>query len=249
MTAAPTALPAQPANVPALQQTALKVLPTRTIYTFAGGGVQLTLTFITPLLPDDLDVLSRPLTYITWQAVSTDGKPHQISAMLAVGADLTVNTLDQSVIARRETVGDLKTLVIGSEEQPILRSKGDDHRIDWGYLYVTAPNAAATAIGNAANLVKTFADTGKLPSKDDMRFPRAVRDGLPSAAVMVDLGSVTDKGASRYAMVAYDDLYSIQYMRKNLRPYWRRGGMDASKLLLAADKDYPSLSQRCAPFR
>src|SRR5438105_13013125 len=54
---------AQPVGAPALEQTGLQVLPTRTIYTFAGGGVRLTLTFTTPMLPDDLDVLTRPLTY------------------------------------------------------------------------------------------------------------------------------------------------------------------------------------------
>jgi len=28
----------------------------------------------------------------------------------------------------------------------------------------------------------------------------------------------------RWLILAYDDLYSIQYMQKNLRPYWRRNG-------------------------
>jgi hypothetical protein len=239
---------AQPAGVGALEQTNLEVLPTRTIYTFAGSGVKLTLTFTTPMLPDDLDVLTRPLTYVTWHAISTDGKPHQVTAMLAVGGDLAVNTPDQPVVAHRETFGDLTALVIGSESQAVLRSKGDDHRIDWGYLYVTAPGATAAAISNAATLVKTFAESGKLPTKDDTSFPRPVRSGLPSAAVMVDLGAVSDKGAARHAMVAYDDLYSIQYMRTNLRPYWRRNGMDAGKLLQAAAKDYPTIIERCAKF-
>jgi hypothetical protein len=49
-------------------------------------------------------------------------------------------------------------------------------------------------------------------------------------------------------MVAYDDLYSIQYMRHNLRPYWRRNGWEAADLLKAAAKDYPSLVKRCAAF-
>src|SRR5204862_4379522 len=101
---------------------------------------------------------------------------------------------------------------------------------------------------NAAVVSKGFADTGKVPAKDDARFPRPVRDGLPSAAVTVDLGAVTEKGSSRHAIVAYDDLYSIQYMRKNLRPYWRRSGMDAGGLLQTAAKDYTSLAQRCATF-
>src|SRR5687767_15233392 len=122
---------AQPSGVPALEQTGVQVLPTRTIYTFAGGGVGLTLTFMTPMLPDDLDVLARPLTYVTWHAASTDAAPHEVSAMLAVGGDVAVHRPEQSVVARREPFGELTALVIGSEEQPVLRSKGDDHRIDW----------------------------------------------------------------------------------------------------------------------
>lgn len=239
---------AQPSGVPALEQKDLQVLPTRTIYTFAGAGVELKLTFTTPMLPDDLDVLSRPVTYVTWTAKSTDGKSHDVSAMLAVGADMCVNNVDQSVVAHRETFGKLKTLVIGSEEQPILRSKGDDHRIDWGYLYLTAPEMTASAIANANTLTKTFTDNGKLPTKDDAKFPRPVKEGQPAAGIVVDLGPVGDKAVSRNAIVAYDDLFSIQYMRKNLRPYWRRNGMDAGQLLQAADKEYAALSDRCVKF-
>src|SRR6476619_5166335 len=38
----------------ALKQTSVAVLPTRTIYTFEDAGIALTLTFLTPALPDDL---------------------------------------------------------------------------------------------------------------------------------------------------------------------------------------------------
>src|SRR4051812_2469714 len=54
----------QPSNEPALPQTGLEVLPTRTIYTFEGQGVHVVLTFMTPFLPDDLNLLSRPVTYV-----------------------------------------------------------------------------------------------------------------------------------------------------------------------------------------
>jgi hypothetical protein len=236
------------ASIPALEQNALEVKPTRTIYTFTGGGVKLLLTFTTPMLPDDLDVLTRPVTYVTYEATSTDGKPHEVAVMLAAGADMAVNTPDQSVLARREQIGDMTALVIGSESQPILRSKGDDHRIDWGYLYVTAPKISGAAIGNVATLARTFADSGKLPAKDDSRFPRAVKDGLPAAAITLDLGKVANQPVTAVAILAYDDLFSIQYMKKNLRPYWRRNGMDAPKMIQAAGKDYASLMERCAKF-
>ncbi len=64
----------------------------------------------------------------------------------------------------------------------------------------------------------------------------------------MNLGTVQAKPVSCWLMLAYDDLYSIQYMGKNLRPYWRRNGMDAAGLLHAAAKDYPSLKKRCVAF-
>src|SRR5262249_8077796 len=66
-------------SVPALEQRALEVLPTRTIYSFDGAGLKLDLTFLTPALTDDLDVLSRPLTYLEWNASSSDGKTHDVA--------------------------------------------------------------------------------------------------------------------------------------------------------------------------
>src|SRR3974390_2746882 len=51
----------EPASVPALPQTDLEVLPTRTIYTFEGEGVRLTMTFMTAALPEDLMIYSRPV--------------------------------------------------------------------------------------------------------------------------------------------------------------------------------------------
>ena len=47
---------------PLLPQTSCRVLPTRTVYTFEGEGIRLTVTFLTPALPHRLEVLSRPLT-------------------------------------------------------------------------------------------------------------------------------------------------------------------------------------------
>ncbi len=46
---------ATPVAAPALEQKSLTVLPTRTIYTFEGAGVALTLTFTTPALPEDME--------------------------------------------------------------------------------------------------------------------------------------------------------------------------------------------------
>jgi hypothetical protein len=49
-------------------------------------------------------------------------------------------------------------------------------------------------------------------------------------------------------MLAYDDIFAIQYMQRNLRPFWRRNGWEAADLLKAAAKDYEMLRKRCAAF-
>src|SRR5687767_2537850 len=43
-----------PADTPALPQVRREITPTRTIVTFEGEGVRLTVTFTSPLLPDDI---------------------------------------------------------------------------------------------------------------------------------------------------------------------------------------------------
>ena len=125
-----------PADVDALKQTSLQVLPTRTIYTFEDAGIALTLTFMTAALPEDIDLLSRPVTYLTYEFRATDGKSHDVQVYLDASAELAVNTPNQEVVWSGEEMGDLVAGRIGSKDQPVLAKRGDDIRIDWGYLYV-----------------------------------------------------------------------------------------------------------------
>ncbi len=57
----------------------VKITATQTKYDFTCGPVDLHVEFASPLLMDDLDLLSRPVNYISYDAVSTDGQPHDVS--------------------------------------------------------------------------------------------------------------------------------------------------------------------------
>ena len=54
-----------PEGIPALLQKGVEVRPTQTVYTFAQGGLAVELKFSTAKLPDNLEVFSRPVTYVT----------------------------------------------------------------------------------------------------------------------------------------------------------------------------------------
>ena len=241
----------EPADVPALPQTGLEVLPTRTIYTFEGEGVRLTLTFMTAALPDDLMIYSRPVTYVTWEAQALDGAPHSTQCYFDASPEIAVNDRSQQVKYCFPLIDRWSTsLGVGTVEQPLLRKKGDDLRIDWGYLYVYkpgAPHKVELADPHGRDLMGLM--SGAISStKRVYGEPRVVSEGAPPLRFQFDLGRTSSQPTSRWLILAYDDEYSIQYFKKNLRPYWRRYGDDAASLLKKAAAEYESLKQRCEKF-
>ena len=229
-------------NVPALLQTGLEVLPTRTIYTFEGEGVRLALTFMTPALTDDLDVLSRPVSYLTWQAQSVDAKPHALSFSFSAYAEIAANEPNQQVIHLAETNNPaLAVLKIGTSEQPVLRKKGDDLRIDWGHFYVAAPRSEQLVYGHARLGVTDGREI-------DYLSPGAASEVSGQFQFSFRAEKVGGQPVSGWLMLAYDDEFSIKYFKQNLRPYWRRNGDDAAALLKQAAADYEPLKQRCQKF-
>ena len=238
-----------PAAIPAFPQTSVRVTPTRSIYEFEDSAIHVTLTFMTAALPNDLDALTRPLSYITWRVSSIDGAKHRVSLYDSVGSEIAVNTPDQTVTWQRETLGTLTALKVGAIVQNTFSPKGDDVRIDWGYGYLAAPaKQSAAAIGGNRELLDSFASSGLLPARDDTRMPRAVSDDEPVLAVALPLGQVGPAPVERHVMVAYDELYNVQLAGHPLRPYWRRGGITPALMLQAAEREYPSLVTRCAAF-
>jgi hypothetical protein len=236
----------EPAGVEAMQQRSIVgVSPTRTVYQFTGPAITVRLTFETPMLPDDLDALSRPVTYLISDVQLTDGAAHEVSLYVSASAELTVNEPAQKVVWSRQSVGSLAILRIGSADQPLLKKKGDDLRIDWGSAYLAVPGEACVAVGGNERCLAAFCKNGALPKTDDTCMPRATNDDLPVMAAVLPLGK---QRCARHVILAYDDEYSIQYMGENLRPYWRRTRHDAVDLLRDAERDYGSTMWRCLDF-
>jgi Predicted bile acid beta-glucosidase len=233
-----------PSDVPALPQKSVEVLPLKTNYVFANDKVEVTLSFLSPLIPQDLKILSRPVTYVSWSVKSADGRPHEVSVYLDAASEIAVNRREQTVAASREDVDGLVVLKVGSEEQPVLEKKGDDIRIDWGYLYAAAPESGAQGvIGDFEAVTEAFRKDGKLPSADATDFPKAAGDGRPVLALALDLGKVGVQPVSKFAMLAYDEVEAVQYFYKNLQPYWRKDGMTPAELLKTAAADYGKVQQ------
>lgn len=221
-------------------QTSVNVQATQTYYTFECGPVNLDITFTAPMLMDNLDVMTRPVNYISYATQSTDGKEHEVELYFEAGPQWALNHASQSSVAKTGSQDGLLYASTGSSEQSILAKKGDDLRIDWGYFYMAVPEGKGTAAtGESASMRKNFLENSTLQAK-----PSKQQDHL---AMLLPLGK--QKGANGYLMLAYDDIYSIQYFGENLRPYWNRNGNETIfTQLQQAQKEYTSLIKKCTLF-
>ncbi|MGD9724624.1 MAG: DUF4965 domain-containing protein [Pirellulales bacterium] len=228
------------------RQTALEVRATQTVYRFTAGGVALTVTFTSPLLARDLEMVSRPASYVTFAVAAADGRPHAVELYFDATGEWAVNRPSQPVTWRRAAAAGLDALQIGSAEQRVLATKGDNVRIDWGHLYVAAPHGAArTVIGEAKLARAAFAQGQPWPAADDTQMPRPAKERWPALSVAFDLGQVAATPVQRHLILAYDDGYSVEYFGTKLRPWWRRDpNVTAETMLATAEREYDAVLRR-----
>lgn len=227
------------ADVPALEQTSVQVTATRSVYTFEGAGIRLEVEFCSPLLSDDLELLARPVTYVTLRSSATDGKEHRVEAYLDWSGEWVVEDASKPVEASRYRLGGRDVLSLkASGARPLARS-GDRVRIDWGSLYVAAPGEGSIAGHHVSR--GSFVE-GKPLAGDDMRFPRPASDDWPVIGFRFPL-----QGAATVA-IGFDEGFAVEYLRRPLRPYWNRQEIGFGAMFSRALAEAESVRARAAAF-
>ncbi|MCV9886655.1 glutaminase family protein [Metabacillus halosaccharovorans] len=227
-----------------LEQKNVKVEPLTTTYLFEGEGIELEVKFTTPLLLDDVELLSKPVSYVTVGVRSIDGTSHSVKLYVDVSKELCVHSLDQDVEGSTTQIQNkIVAMHMGTKEQPILKRVGDDTRIDWGYCYLAAPQSEnlSTSI-QSYQVRKRFLETGSLLSGEV--------DGLdvPVMAAVIDIGEISEEQSSCFLAVAYDDIRSIEYFGDQLKAYWRKEGQSFEEMLVTAFDQYDQIQKRCDQF-
>lgn len=239
------------ADIQPLEQKSVEVLPTRTIYTFESNEIEFRLTFLSPLLPFDLELVSRPVTYIMWDIRSKDGRKHDVSVYLEASSVIATHDTDQQVTWGRVKVSNFRSVLrVGCQDMKILQRFGDQNNIDWGYLYF-APSKNSTGqevIAPEYESRNSFYTHGTLPENDDVEMPRKVTDSHPVLALTFTGIQVENEWKSDHALIAYDDLYSLEYFQRKLKPYWKRNGMQINELLEKAENELPFILETCKTF-
>jgi hypothetical protein len=228
------------------RQVKMQLNATQTSYQFAAGGVDLELTFISPLLMDDLNLLARPVSYITYKVKSNDGAPHEVQVFMGASTNLAVNTADQDVGVSQTETSSLNILKAGTLDQPILQRKGDNVRIDWGYMFLAAPKAfhAQQYVTDANDATAIFAANVKADKP-------VIRQGKSlSLNTVLTFGKVNNQPQEQFLLLGYDDLKPIQYFKENLNPWWKDAspGQTIEKQLDLAAAEYKAVINKCNVF-
>lgn len=226
------------------KQKSLQFNATQTIYEFTCGPADLTVTFTSPLLMNDLNLLARPVSYIAAKVRANDGAAHKVSLYFGASTNVAVHNPFQQVEASKYTANSLSVLKAGTIEQPLLKRTGDDVRIDWGYMYVAVPQSyhAIQSITNTADALKTLFGQ-RVAQTNELKGEQLVLN------TVIPMGSVGATAKEQFVMLGYDDLYPVQYFKNNLRPWWNTDGKQTIEQQLAlAAAQYKTVTQQCSAF-
>lgn len=226
------------------RQTGVEVTATQTDYKFRCGKADLLVTFTSPLLLNDMDIFIRPVSYITYKVRSNDNRHHNIKVSFSTSTNIAVNKPLQQVAAEMYVANKLSVLKAGTTEQPVLKKKGDDLRIDWGYMHVAVPVAdnAIQYITQGRQAVEPF--PARVISNTDTIKGRELL-----LNTIIPFGQVGKSYVERFVELGYDDLYPVEYFDIPLKPWWKADGTKTiEKELNFAFTDYAAVMKKCEQF-
>ena len=207
---------------PAMAQTELQITATASRYRFEQNGISLDLTFRTPLLLDDLDLLSTPCSYIDFSAASTDGKTHDVKIKLSFDAVHCYAGKARPVMYGGALPTDTAEIAwMGQAKQNLLSHSGDNVSIDWGNLYLAAPKGSACIRYN---------------------------DHHDELTAKFELNVSGNQTAEKTIVAAYDDIASIFYFGRIMPGYWARNGKTIIEAIDESVANHDSIIARCVAF-
>ena len=235
----------------AAEQISCVITATRTTYVLRCDTVDVELEFLTPLLVDDLDLMSRPVSYLTVTARGLDTRAHDVSIYADMSGEWCVNLPHERVFWSRHERDGVTAMAFRHEVQPVLAKAGDHQRIDWGMAFLAGRTDHVTVSEGDIDLCRdAFVRDGTITARGLKPAPRKVDYNCDAViALTFKLPLAPNGTASETIYIAYDDEYAIELFGKKLRAWWRRDGrIDGLGVLTIAMREQEQVRARCIAF-
>ena len=202
----------------AMPCTKVDLTPLSTVYTYEARGVVLTVKYTSPLLPNDLDILSTPISYVDFSVDFSDNISHSVEITF-LGMETVVYSGEIGPKLRYDAFSDgvLNYAYLGQMNQRPLSSSGDHTTIDWGYLFFASKD------GTVDDSPSTIANSLRFNIKKDEPF-------------------------SSTLLIGYDDVASINYFGRLLPSYHARNGKTITQSLREFSDRERNIKLACEQF-
>ncbi|KAF5344089.1 hypothetical protein D9758_008834 [Tetrapyrgos nigripes] len=163
---------------------------TQSVFVLSAGPVDVTVTFLSPVEPDDLVKQSFPFSYMAISCYSADGGSHSVQVYSDISGEWVAGNTTLTV-NWNTTIQDALTHTVALQDQTEFVE--DNDRILQGSAFYSTLNQASGLTyqtGSDVDVRATFINQGKLNNTQDTNF-RAIQDNWPVFAYAHDLGTVT----------------------------------------------------------
>ncbi len=225
--------------------------PTKTEYVLGAAGVNLTIDFLSPVEPGDLERQSAPLGYITVSAAASDGGTHTASIYFDISGEWAHGDSTQPIDWARETVphtgGNLTVQSFTpANAQPLVEV---NQYPAWGTAFLAADTTTGLtfAIGQDTILRSMAASSGALDGSLDTNMPRAINDDWPVLGFSFSLGTVTTTPAAPVTLViGHARTPAVSYLGTPVPPLWLSYWSTWETMVADAFDDGPAAATRAA---
>jgi hypothetical protein len=241
--------PSAPAEYPfaTMRQESLTVTATKSQFVLTQAGVELTVTFLSPVTPGDLRRQSQPLSYIAVTARSTDGSPHDVSVYFDISGEWASGDAGRSITWDQQTTGGVTHLSYRQSSPDVLAERGDT--AEWGTIVLssTARTGLTWQIGADGDVRRQVASQHVLADTADPGKPRPINDRYPVFAFNQSLGTVTRRASDPFVVsIGHVREPTVSYLGDQLPPLWRTYWPDWPAMVAEFHRDFPAAAARSA---
>jgi len=222
-----------------LKQTGIEITAFSTIYRFEDSLFDFTAEYFSPSIPDNLDILSCPVCFFSYKF-----KPKKLLKNVKIALFLNervcynVRPVGNKDVVRGDYMdfGRFKAAYMGLCGQKLFSNSTDNNGADWGYFYIAGNNADFISDNELINFIKT----GLLISEQSAANEKWI-------AAFDAYSNISDEICGKM-LVAYDDIYSVNYFGNMLKNYYFRNGKTIIDALNYCFDNYEFILTQCGKF-
>lgn len=219
-----------------LKQNNINVSLFSTDYEFECDDFILNISFVSPTLLTDLDLMSRPVCYLKYN-FALKRRITSLKISLLLHQSHCFNKCDDYIIGGCFPSSNHESAYFGLNRQHPMSHTGDSFAADWGYTYITGKESFFTNIDSINRFIKS----------GEMVYEHLCPNE-EKCIISIDSYSNVAGFIEGKFLVAFDDLCSIYYFGEWLKGYYYRNGKTIFDAIDEAYNDFEVTLNKLSTF-